>query len=56
MLVETEKALAPDANVVVELTGPESPILDSIARAAMPRGVARDDVIATRARAHSSAR
>ncbi len=27
MLLETEKALAPDANVVVELTGPESPIL-----------------------------
>lgn len=27
MLVETEKALAPDANVVVELTGRESPIL-----------------------------
>ena len=27
MLLETEKALAPDANVVVELTGRESPIL-----------------------------
>jgi hypothetical protein len=27
MLLETEKALAPDANVVVELTGPHSPIL-----------------------------
>ena len=27
MLLETEKALAPDANVVVELTGPDSPIL-----------------------------
>lgn len=27
LLLETEKALAPDANVVVELTGPDSPIL-----------------------------
>jgi hypothetical protein len=27
ILLETEKALAPDANVVVELTGPDSPIL-----------------------------
>jgi hypothetical protein len=27
MLLETETALAPDTNVVVELTGPESPIL-----------------------------
>jgi Family of unknown function (DUF6982)/PilZ domain len=27
MLLETENALAPDTNVVVELTGPESPIL-----------------------------